>query len=215
MSNTRKKRDTAPPTGAAVLARVKPKRRVERTQVCLRADLIAEFQTEDAELLRLKSEAAGNTNRMNPGADPDSPSIRTQAQKVRKLEDQIVDSQVDFAFESRNKDEWAALTADHPPRKDNQVDQMVGYDRDGVLDALVRACLIEPAFEDCDDRECSHDDCGSWQQLVSVISPGEWRELRDTANLANTGVVDPPKSVLASRILTRRDKGSELPDPSE
>ena len=211
MSNTRTAKKAAAPkteTGAALLARVKPKRRTERTSVCLRADLIAEFETEDAELGRLKAESVGNANRMTPGGEADSPAIRAQARKVRKIEDQIVDSQVEFVFESRNKDEWSAFTAKHPPRKDNQIDQMAGYHRDRVLDALVRECLIEPVFEDCTDAECSHDECGTWQQLTAVISVGEWRELKDTANLANSGVVDPPKSLLASLILDRRKTAS-------
>lgn len=213
MSNTRKKKAPATVSGADVLARVKPQRRVEKTHVCLRADLIAEFQSEDRKLEEMKAELLGKSNRMHPGTDPDSPEIRTQARKVRKLEEQIEASQVEFAFESRNKDEWAALTADHPPRKDNQFDHMVGYDRDAVLDALVRECMVSPTFEDCTqgtrEEPCTHEDCGSWQQLVAVINPAEWRELRDTANLANSGVVDPPKSPLASRILDRRKTASE------
>ena len=211
MSNTRKTAAAKPNPldGAAMLARVKPKRRVERTAVCLRADLVAELDAEDEKLGDLKVEAMGNTNRLNPGGEPDSPAIRAQARKVRKIEDQIVDSQVTFAFESRNKDEWAALTADYPPRRDNQFDQLVGYHREQVLDALVRECMIEPVFTDCADPECTHDECGSWQQLVKVINPAEWKELKDTANLANSGVVDPPKSQLASLVLDRRASGSK------
>lgn len=202
-----------PLDGAAILGRIKPKRRVERTSVCLRADLASALEAEDSELERLMREAAGNSNRMNPGGEVDSPAIRAQARKVKKIEDQIVDSQVTFAFESRNKDEWSALTARFAPRPDNQFDQLVGYQRDQVLDALVRECMIEPVFEDCaqgtPEQPCAHDDCGSWQQLVKVINPAEWKELKDTANLANSGVVDPPKSLLASRILDRRKTASE------
>ena len=215
MSNTRprtaKKAAAAPKveTGAEILGRIRPQRRVEIARVCLRADLIGEFETEDEELGRLKAEAMGNSNRLNPGGEPDSTAIRAQARKVRKIETQIIESLVEFSFQSLNKDEWTALTANHPPRGDNQVDQMTGYHRGEVLDALVRACLIAPTFEDCADKACKHDDCGSWQQLVKVIKPSEWRELTDAANLANSAVVDPPKSLLASLTLDRRRTVSE------
>lgn len=204
---------TQPSSGAAILARVKPQKRVETCLITLRADLVRDFEREDEKLAGMKADAAGNTNRLNGGAEPDSPAIRTQARKVRKIEDQIVDSQTEFTFESLGKDAWGALTANHPPRA-NQFDQLVGYNRDAVLDGLVRACIVSPVFEDCtaepkDGQPCPHDDCGSWQQLEKVIPPSEWRELRDTANLANSGVVDPPKSLLASQILDRRANASE------
>lgn len=217
-SRTAKKAAAAPPkieTGAEILGRIRPQRRVERTSVCLRADLIAEFESADAELGRLKAESMGNTNRLNTGGEPDSAEIRKQARLVRKIEEQIVDSQVEFTFQSLNKDEWTALTANHAPRSNNQVDQLVGYHREKVLDGLVRECMTAPTFEDCvtadgkPNRECAHEDCGTWQQLVKVINPSEWRELKDTANLANSGVVDPPKSLLASAILDRRKTASE------
>lgn len=203
-----KKKAADPMDGAAILARVKPQRRRESTTVCLRADLVSAFEAEDAELVRLKMESAGNTNRLNSGAEPDSEAIRAQARKVQKIENQIVDSQTTFVFEARNKDEWAEITANHPPRKKNQMDLMVGYDRDAVITTLVRECMVQPVFADCDEPGCTHEDCGSWQQLVKVINPSEWNELRDTANAANSGVVDPPKSLLASRILDRRGPAS-------
>lgn len=211
----------APESGAALLARVKPRRRRESTVVCLRADLIAEWQTEDAKLREMQGLRAGNGNRLNPGTPTvedaeksGDTALRAQARKVRKIETQIEDSQTEFVFEQMNKDEWSALSAEFPPRKDNQVDHIVGYNRDEILDEMVRRCLIRPTFEDCVDdegnprRDCDHEECGTWQQLVKTISPSEWRELRDTANLANSGVVDPPKSVLASLILDRRASGS-------
>ena len=215
MTSTRSraaKKTAAPPkveTGAEILGRIRPQRRVEQTSVCLRADLISEFEAQDLKLGELKADAMGNSNRKAPGGEPDSAEIRKQARVVRALEDQIVDSQVEFTFQSLNKDEWTALTANHPPRPDNHVDQLVGYHRERVLDGLVRACMIAPTFDDCAADGCEHEGCGSWQQLVKVVNPAEWRELKDTANLANSGVVDPPKSLLASQILDRRKTASE------
>lgn len=214
---TAKKTAAAPKaeTGAEILGRIRPQRRVESTTVCLNASLVREFEAADAELVQLMGQAGGNSNRLNPGASVEAAeksedtTLRAQARKVRKLEQAIVDSQVEFTFTSINKDEYASLTADHPPRRTDRLDQLVGYHRDNVLDAMVRSSLTSPVFEDCfgetddPDEPCKHEDCGTWQQLVGVINPSEWGELRDTANLANSGVTDAPKSVLASRILDR------------
>lgn len=232
MSNTRrpaKKAAAAPKveTGAEILGRIRPQRRVESTTVCLNAQLVNDFHEADAELLRLMAERRGNSNRLNGSnvtvvdvdeaeKSPD-PKIRAQAKKVRAIETAIVESQVEFTFTAMNKDEYAALCALFPPRKGDQLDQILGYHRDQVTDAMVRQSLTSPVFEDCNgcvDPECregicthepcDHQSCGTWQQLVAVINPSEWGELRDCANAANSGVNDTPKSVLASRILDRR-----------
>lgn len=198
---------TKPESGADILARVQPQRRVESTMVCLRADLVAQFHEADAVLAQLRAEAAASGNRLASGAR-ETDEMRKQARVVRKLEQQIVDAQVTFTFTGMRKDEFRALCDDHPPRKGNHMDHMVGYDREAVVEAMVRQSLTAPTFEDCTDRECEHADCGTWQQLISVINPSEWGELRDTANLANSSVVDAPKSVLASQILDRRSSAS-------
>lgn len=195
-----------PESGADILARVQPKRRVESTEVCLRADLVTTFHEEDAKLAQMRAES-GASNRRNGGVI-ETAEIKAQARKVRKIEDEIVDAQVTFTFTGMRKDGFRALTDNHPPRKANHLDHVVGYNRDEVLDQMVRESLTEPVFEDCTERECDHTTCGSWQQLTSIINPSEWGELRDTANLANSAVMDAPKSALASQILDRRNSAS-------
>lgn len=199
-------------TGAELLGRINPQRRVEETSVCLNANLITEFQREDAKLAEMM--AGGNPNRLNPGTaavssvddalENGTADVKAQARKVRKLETAVQDALVRFVFTALNKDEFRALCDNFPPRRGQQLDQVVGYDRDAAMDALVFRSLTSPTFEECTDRECTHDDCGTWQQLTKVINPAEWGELRDTANLANSGVVDAPKSALASLILDKR-----------
>lgn len=225
-------RKTAPPrveTGADILKRINPQRRVETTTVCLNSSLLREFQEADIKLVELVGATTANPNRLNPGVvmeqaeKSEDPDIRAQARKVRKIEDAIVDAQVEFTFTAMTKDDYANICAHHRPRQGDQIDLVVGYDRDAVLDAMVRASLTSPTFETCNgcveptcnepscdhDQGCDHAECGTWEQLVSVINPSEWAALRDTANLANSGVNDSPKSVLASRILDRRATASQ------
>lgn len=195
-----------PLSGADILGRVKPKRRIETVEVCLRADLVAEHEEADAELTRMKMRSAGGSNRMHPGAEAlvESEEFIAQANKVRDLEDQIKAAMIPFAFESMNKDEWRAMLDNYPPRKGDQMDHVVGYDRDTVMEQMVRRSLVSPEFEDCTEDGCEHEDCGTWDQLLEFINPSEWGELRDTANRANSAVVEAPFSDLASRTLDRR-----------
>lgn len=196
-------------TGADILGRVKPKRRRETADICLNASLIADFQREDERLNELKLQV-NVSNRMNPGAEvmAESDEYVAQAKAVRKIEQAIKASMVTFTFESMNKDEWRALLDNNPPRPGDRMDAVLGYDRDTVLDLLVRRSLVSPEFADCDVDGCDHEDCGTWQQLMEIINPAEWGELRDAANLANSAVVDAPFSRLASQTLDKRASGS-------
>lgn len=193
---------TGPADGKALLARIKPTRRETKTHICMSHELIEEFAAADAELTELR--AAATTSKRNAGNGTSSAAVKKQAQKVRELEDAIVEQQIEFHFRALSKDAYRALCDDHPPRPDQRLDLIVGYHRDAVLDQMVRDCLVSPVFEDCEAKGCEHDDCGTWQQIVAVINPAEWEHLRATVNEANSGAVDAPKSLQASLILDRR-----------
>lgn len=194
-----------PQSGADLLARIRPQFREESTQLCLRPDLIDAFEELDAELVRSRAaDVAGDRL-----ADGESKRTRELAKKVRELEEEVEAHSIDFHLRAMSKDKWRALCDSHAPRKGNELDAYAGYDRDAVLDEAVRICLFDPVFEDCTKAECDHEDCGSWQALVKKLNPSEWRELRDTVNSVNRGVVDAPKSELASRILAKRGSTSK------
>lgn len=189
-----------PTNGAELLARIKPQFREESTQICLRPDLLDAFEEADAELVASRAaDTAGNRL-----ADGTSAKTRKLAEKVVALQEQIDDTAITFRFKAMSKDKWRALCDSHPPRPKDQLDQAVGYNRDAVLDAAVPMSLIDPVFASCEKGGCDHEECGSWEQLVKKLNPSEWRELTDTVNSVNRGVVDAPKSVLASLILARR-----------
>lgn len=179
-----------PMNGAELLAKIRPVMREESAQVCLRPDLIEAFQAADQELLESKAKDASGGGRMVDGGE----SARTVelAEKVRKLEEEVVAHSITFRFRAMSKDRWSALLDEHPPRPKNELDKYAGYDRDGVLAAAVRLCLFDPVFDDA-----------SWAELTKVLNEGEWKELTETVNSLNRGVVDAPKSVLASQILDR------------
>lgn len=199
-----------PQDGAAILKRIQPKRRVETTELCLRPDLLDEHEALSEQLVESKLEDSAG-NRM---ADGTSKRTKDLARKITALEEQIAELAMKVTFRSMDKSRWQALCDEHPPRQDNDLDRYSGFNRDAVLDTAIRECMVDPVFVDCEDGDCAHEDCGTWQQFVALLNPSEWAELRTVVNSVNRVVVESPKSELASRILTKRAKGSERPPAS-
>jgi hypothetical protein len=67
---------------------------------------------------------------------------------------------------------------------------------DAVEDAAIRECMVDPVFDDA-----------SWAELVSVLNPSEWAELKRTVRLANQAVTETPKARRASTARTSPDAG--------
>lgn len=199
-------------SGADLLARIKPKLREESTQLIMDNELLDQWTKLQEELAESRDKDMSG-NRLSDGQ---SAKTKKLAKKVAELEEEIAAGSPTFVFRAVSKDKWRALCDSNPPRKNDIVDAHVGYNRDAVLDQAVRMCMISPVFDDCakmlNDEDCEavdpesgevvkHFDCGSWQQFEAVCNPNEWQELVDTVNSVNRGVVDAPKSALASRIL--------------
>lgn len=195
-------------SGAEALKRIKPTRRKERTQLCLRPDLVHEWQVLDEQLSE-STQAVGA--RLGSGV---SETQKELAERVLALEAEIEAASLWFHAEAMEKPEFEALKAQHPPRENDQADWFVGYNRDAVLDQMVRRCIYEPVFKSCSLQECEHTDCGTWDQLERQSS-AEWEELRRLVNITNSQVVDPPKSLTASRILDLHNRGSVPPEAGE
>lgn len=188
-----------PLSGADLLARIKPMLREESTQICLRPDLLDEWDAANSALAA--SQVEDSSGRLASGV---SSKTRGLAQKVADLEAAIEESAITFKFRAIPKDRYRAVCDNHPPRKGNEIDQLLGHNRDAVADAMVRECLIDPVFDD-----------ESWAHFLEVCNPSEWQELKHAVQSVNRGVVDLPKSELASRILTKRANASKSPKPGE
>lgn len=187
-------------TGAQMLAAIKPTLRELGTGICLRPDLIDEWAEADADLTEAKVNDAGNQRLASGGVSADT---KRKAEKVRQIEDLINESEIRFVFRKMPVAQHQVLKDQHPPRQGDQIDMMMGFDRDAVSNQMVRDCLISPVFTDCVLEDCAHVDCGSWQQLLTVLGPTEWSELQDTCNEVNGALTKGPKSLLASQILDR------------
>lgn len=185
-----------PQSGAELLARIKPQLRRERVQLCLRPDLLDEWETACEELAEAQSRDGAGA-RLASGTPK---ATRLKAERVKDLEQQIAETAVWFEMQALPKDEWAALTEKHPPRDDNSVDLWVGYNRAAVEDAAVRPCMVNPVFDDA-----------SWADFVKVCNPGEWAALVEVVRSVNRAVTEPPKSGAAASVLTRLAATSKSP----
>lgn len=181
-------------SGAELLARVQPALPEETARICLRPDLIEAWDTAVGELEELEATPATG-RRMASKAPADKAE---KAKQVQELEAAIEEASADFRFRALPAPEWRTLCDNHAPRPGSQLDLMSGYNTDAVLDEAVRASLISPEFDDA-----------SWAQLLSVVSGGEWNELRRCAGNVNRSVPETGKSQLAHSILSRRASGSE------
>lgn len=179
-----------PQSGAEVLARIKPRLREEATYVCLRPDLIDEWEDAEQALREAMQPQEGRPGRLGEGGK--SADTQALAEKVQSLEAEIEASQMRVAMRAMPKDAWIALCEEFPPREGNQFDSMQGYNRDAVVDAAVRECIVDPAFDD-----------QSWADFIAVLNPTEWAELRSLVNRVNRVVTEGPKSALAVSVLTR------------
>lgn len=184
---------TGPVDGDALIARVSPTLKETRTQICLRPDLVTQWEKLNEELTEETQKAVDG--RLNQGSV--SAKAKQFARKIQKLEAEIEDASAWFTFRAMPKDEFHALCAEHPARENDRLDMMVGYNREAVGNLLVRVCLIDPVFSDA-----------GWERFSATCGPTEWQELRDASFDANGGVGEIPKSQLASLILAKPSSGS-------
>lgn len=185
---------TVPETGAEILARIKPKLDEDWVEICLRPDLAVEHEELDSDLQESKINDAKRPLRNGMEAPPSEKTVDLEA-RVLALEEEMIESSVKFAFRALSRDKFRALCDQHPPRRGDQYDTAVGYNRSGLGDALVRASLVEPEFDDT-----------SWAELLEVVSVGEWNRLQQVAEKVNGRVVtESPKSLWVSRTPSSPD----------
>lgn len=203
--------NASPVSGKELLQRIRPTRREEKTQLCLRPDLLDRHEALTEQLLEAQSSQGPRLG----GSGGTSKTSKALAKEIEALEQEIMDHSMWFTMRAVDKATWQSICDRHPPREEFINDLYAGYNTDAVLDDAIRACLVDPVFEDCEDPGCEHDACGSWQNLEKVLNHSEWEELRATVNSVNRSVVEPPKSQLASLVLAPRSSASGRPAPTE
>jgi hypothetical protein len=170
--------------------------RSDSVKVCLRADLIAHHTELDIELNRARTSA----------------EKQRIAKRVTKLEAEIEAAQQEFKFEGLAAREYADLRRAHLPTNLQLAgDQQLDHNPETFPPALVAASCVEPelSFEDAEKIMKS-----------KKVDFSEWQKLFGCALGVNLEVAMPPKSLLATAILSRNGGSSTTaarggsPDPS-
>lgn len=147
-------------------------------------DLAEEIEELDAQLVDLQ----------RPGMLNSAPGARALAEQIEALRAEMAKSALRLRLEAMDPDEWKALMAQHPPRRDS-IGQVVDEDAAGVntatfYPALARKSIVRPAMTDA-----------RWAKLVKAVSSRQWDDLWSLAWRLNRGEVDIPFSRAASRTL--------------
>lgn len=175
MSNTRK---TNPELATLLAAARLPERTVD---LCLRGDLQAEWEDLQRQLEQAKRLESGARSLGDP---PAGAEIEEQ---IAELEATMADSVLTVRFRAMNRKAFQDLGLAHPPRKDDKRDTMYGFNVETFNAALIRACCVDPDFDD-----------EQWARLFEVITPGQYTLVADTVTVLNHSAVDVPFSSSAS-----------------
>jgi hypothetical protein len=130
------------PDFAALLAGAKLPERV--VEICMRADLVAEFEEVDRRLAKL-------VEKPNPKMGDDGRlAMRRQ---IEALEAEMQAATYPFRLRGLSKPAFRKLVNDHPPRRDDkgdvdERDRALRLNMETFFDDLARACIVDPVLSD-------------------------------------------------------------------
>ena len=169
------------PDIAALLAEA---RRPERTvELCLRGDLQARLEDLEREL--------GAAHESESGVLADGAEAYRIAGQIQVLREQMKDSTAVFRLRAMTRKAWAELVAAHPPARDDEIEQALGYHPDSFFPALIRASAVDPELT-----------AEQWDRLIDdTLTSRQYDDLIDTTLALNRRPIDVPFSPAASRTL--------------
>ena len=165
----------------------------ERTvPVCLRGDLVADFEAADRALTEAQKQ---------PSTSKEGSGVAELLDRVEQLQAEMRDSTYEFRMRAMDRIKFRGLMAAHPPRRldDGELDPtdaQLGFDRDAFFEALLKATTIDPVLSD-----------DEWSELLAKITDSQYGALTDGAWYANRSDVIVPFSRAAS--LARRNSADE------
>jgi hypothetical protein len=160
-------------------------------RVCLRGDLIAEWEELDRQLTELRNRATATL--------AGDPAEAVLAGRIRDLEAEMEGSTISVRLRAMERRPFRRLAEEHPARKDHQGDQALGYNQDTYFDALIAACLVEPDL-----------DADRLAVFLDKLTDRQFSSLADAAWALNRRDISVPFSHTASRI-TQTSDGTSRP----
>lgn len=176
-------------------------RPAERTvPLCLRGDLVAEFEDLDRQLEQARRSAGDS---LAAGSD-----VVVISQQLEALRAQMQAATKTFRLRALPRRQWRELVAAHPPRRDDNGKPLesdtIGVNADSYFDAVIRASVVEPKLTG-----------EQWTRLLDeVLSDRQFDQLADAAWGLNRRDVEVPFSRAASRILQTSDAESRRQNDS-
>lgn len=158
--------------------------------ICLRGDLAIQFEQLERELEEAR-EAEGNSL-------ADGGRVREIAEEIERVRAEMREHTHPFAFRGLPKQKFRDLVEEHPARKDEDDDAVMGVNISTFPQALIAACCTDPIMT----AEQVH-------QLCELLTEAQVGELFSCAYSLNKLKVDVPKSVLASEILAKHAQKSK------
>jgi hypothetical protein len=194
--------------------RLKDAKLPERSvSVCLRGDLVAEWEQAERDLERAQKQPSDSKEGVGVGALVD---------RIEALQAEMSEHADDFRLRALPRHKFRKLVVAHPPRKDggdvNREDNQLGVNRETFFPALIKASVVEPAldeddwlalFGDTDETIAKLEAEGREDEIrQGVLTDRQFQTLEDVAWFLNRADgIDVPFSRAAS--LARRTTGTE------
>lgn len=151
------------------------------------------------------------------------PALTAAVDHLDSLRDRVRASEVQFQFTSDGLEwtEYLQMQAAHPPRDDNPLDRIRGFNVETFYPALIRAtCLTvasaasepEPMPADAWDRLLGKDATDEEPATKGTLNVKQVNTLADAAFYVMNGESKVPPS--ARSLLTSQDSGTSLAQPS-
>jgi hypothetical protein len=175
--------------------RLKSAKAPERSvAICLRGDLVAEWEAAERDLERTQKQAL---NSMEDG-------VGALVARIEELQAEMSEHTDDFRLRALTRHQFRSLVIAHPPRTGDdgefrREDAQLGINGETFFPALIRASVFEPELDDED-----------WEALIGpegILTDRQFGTLSDAAWFLNRGEVNVPFSHAAS--LARRSTGTE------
>lgn len=150
------------------------KRAVRRVPVCLRADLVDEYETLEAQLNKAKAAAEDSL-----GGDPRVAELTARLEELRA---EMGEATVEFVIRALPEKQFTKVLTEHPPREGDKRDAVMGWNIDDVVEQLIRRGTEEPNLDDED-----------WQILLEeTLNRATYAQLTNAAWSVNDKDVSVP-----------------------
>jgi hypothetical protein len=153
--------------------------------LCLNIELLMEIERLGGELAQALTADAAGSDSLSPNAAVTAPPI---AAKILELEEQVPEFVLQVECRTVERSVWQALREDNPP-SDEDREKGYGVDETSWTIAALVACCTG-------DGEPFTQELAA--ELVGKITPRQFQDLTDAIWALNMGVVDLPKSAVAS-----------------